>query len=101
MDFKRSGATSSWFVSGEDDSFLEKIKKKGLAMLLRSRPALKEGCIGCGRCAQLCPAKAITIKNKKAKIDRRKCIRCFCCQEFCPTGAMVVQRSFAARLLEK
>lgn len=100
-DFQRSGATSSWFVSGENDTLLEKVKKKGLALLLRSRPALGDGCIGCGRCAQLCPAKAITIKNKKAVIQRSKCVRCFCCQEFCPAGAMVVQRSFAAKLLEK
>ena len=100
-DFRRSGATSGWFVTGPDDKPVRKLMKKGLALLLRSRPKLGEGCTGCGHCARLCPAHAISIKNRRAVIDRRKCVRCFCCQEFCPAGAMRVQRTPAARLLSK
>ena len=100
-DFRRSGATSGWFVTGPDDKPVRKLMKKGLALLLRSRPKLGEGCTGCGHCARLCPAHAISIKNRRAVIDRRKCVRCFCCQEFCPSGAMRVQRTPAARLLSK
>ncbi len=100
-DFQRSGATSGWFVTGPDDPFFRKTAKKALALLMRSRPKLYDGCTGCGHCARLCPAGAITIKNKRAVIDRRKCVRCFCCQEFCPSGAMRVQRALAARLLSK
>ena len=65
-DFQRSGASSSWFVSGPEDKPLKKLMKKGLALAMRSRPQLYEGCTGCGHCARLCPAHAITIKNKKA-----------------------------------
>ena len=66
------------------------------------RPVVKAAkCIGCGKCAEICPAKAIVITDKKAAIDRERCIRCFCCQEFCPKGAMRVGRSAIARLLEK
>ncbi len=101
MDFQRSGAASSWFVSGAEDGVVKKAMKKGLALAMRSRPQLYEGCTGCGHCARLCPAHAITIKNKKAVIDRKKCVRCFCCQEFCPSGAMRVRRSLAARLLSR
>jgi len=100
-DFQRSGATSSWFAQSPNDTPFRKLIKKGLAVAMRSRPKLYEGCTGCGHCARLCPAKAITIQNKKAAIDRRKCVRCFCCQEFCPSGAMRVQRSLAARILSK
>lgn len=60
-----------------------------------------ESCIGCGRCASMCPQKAITMdKDRKPVIDRKKCIRCFCCQEFCPVGAMKVKRTAIAHLLD-
>jgi len=100
-DFVRSGATGSWFALSPEDPPVRKLLKRGMALAMRSRPKLYEGCTGCGHCARLCPAGAIAIKNKKAVIDRHKCVRCFCCQEFCPSGAMRVQRSPAARLLSR
>ena len=69
---------------------------------MSSRPKLiPKTCIGCRKCEGICPAHAITMKNKKPKIDRGACIRCFCCQEFCPKGALVVHRPVAARILTK
>ena len=51
-----------------------------------------EKCLGCSNCANVCPAKTITMKKKKGKklavIGRKNCIRCFCCQELCPHGAV-------------
>lgn len=79
-----------------------KLVSKVLEKLLTSRPRLTESeCVGCRKCADICPAKAIVMKDKKAVIDRDKCIRCFCCQEFCPTGAMKVHRTWIARVLVK
>ena len=76
-----------------------KLVSKILGKLLSSRPQLKKSeCVGCRKCADICPAKAITMKDKKAVMDRDACIRCFCCQEFCPTGAMKVHRTWIARL---
>ena len=67
-----------------------------------ARPALyAANCTGCGQCAAVCPANAITMKNKRPQLDRQKCIRCFCCQEFCPQGAMQVHRPWTARLLNR
>ncbi|MDO5112575.1 MAG: DUF362 domain-containing protein [Clostridia bacterium] len=81
------------------------IGKLALALLASKPMVNKAGCIGCGKCAEVCPAKAIEMlpggKNKLPKIDRAKCIRCFCCQEFCPKGAMVVHRPLAAKLINK
>ena len=86
-------------LSFDDSSKLfGKLAKK----LLRSVPNLNsKDCVGCGKCAEVCPAKAISIENKKAKIDRKKCITCFCCQEFCPKGAMKVKRPIIAKMLTK
>lgn len=100
-DFVRSGATSSWFIIDPADPPLRSAMKRSMAVLLRSRPQLYDGCIGCGHCAKLCPAGAITIRKGKARIDRNKCVRCFCCQEFCPTGAMKARRTPIAKLLSK
>ena len=73
-----------------------------LRRLLESRPTLKaKDCVGCGKCRDICPAKAITIRDRKAIIDRSECIKCFCCQEFCPTGAMKVHRTLIAKMLVK
>ena len=59
----------------------------------------KKECIGCKKCAEICPAKAIEMKNGLPVIDKKKCITCFCCQEFCPKGAMKVHRPLIARIL--
>lgn len=67
-----------------------------------SRPKVrKEECVGCKKCFEICPAKAITMENGIPKIDQKKCIHCFCCQEFCPKGAMKVHRPFLAKALMK
>lgn len=58
-------------------------------------------CIGCGKCGQICPASAITMKHNLPHIDRSRCIHCFCCQEFCPKGAMMVSRPLVAKILNK
>jgi ferredoxin len=86
------------FIGGAAGPLLGTIAGK----LLRTRPKVKaKECIGCGVCYNICPAKAIIIKNKIAIIDKKSCIRCFCCQEFCPKGAMKVHRTAIARLLVK
>ncbi len=79
-----------------------KLVGKMLQSLLSSRPSLsKSECVGCAKCARICPARAITMEKGKAVIDKSRCIRCFCCQEFCPTGAMKVHRTAIARMLVK
>ncbi len=57
------------------------------------RPALdRKRCVGCGICAEICPAKAISMSHGTPAFDLSACIRCFCCQEMCPEGAIHVRR---------
>ncbi len=73
---------------------------------LSLKPAVDQSkCSGCGQCAEICAAQAITV-DAKAKaptprivIDDKRCISCFCCQEICPEGAIRVRSGLAARLL--
>lgn len=60
----------------------------------QERPApefLEAPCILCRRCVQICPAKALTVEEKKIVIDKSKCIRCYCCHEMCPKDAIAIQ----------
>ncbi len=87
---------------GEGTSPFKRAFGKLMQKALSSRPGVAAGeCVGCGQCAQICPAKAIAMKDRLPHIDRSRCIRCFCCQEFCPKGAMKVARTPIARLLNR
>jgi len=59
---------------------------------------LSNVCTRCGRCAKVCPEKAITGKRKTKKeegepfqIDTEKCIKCGICFETCKFEAVEVQ----------
>ena len=59
---------------------------------------LSDVCTSCGRCAKVCPAEAITGKQKTKKekgkpykIDAEKCIQCGMCLETCKFKAVDVQ----------
>ncbi len=58
----------------------------------------KKRCKACRKCADHCPAKAITIE-KLAKVNQKDCIRCFCCQELCPFDAVKLKKSWIYRLI--
>ena len=56
-------------------------------------------CRRCGRCAEICPPKAIALEGDAVpEIDRSACIHCFCCQEICPFGAVTVKEGPLARV---
>lgn len=68
---------------------------------LTARPEIDVSCIGCGRCAEHCPPKAMTIVDSKVQIDYQKCIRCYCCQELCPENAVHLQEGYLLKLAQR
>jgi hypothetical protein len=48
----------------------------------------RKTCIGCRECEKHCPGTAISLKEKKAYIDKDKCIGCGECIVRCPTQSI-------------
>ncbi len=101
-DFKKIETKNDILFQDDFSGLPGKIVSPFLRRHLASRPKLKkDSCIGCKKCAEICPAKAISMRKGKPSIHRNACIRCFCCQEFCPKGAMTVARPPLAKLLNR
>jgi len=58
-------------------------------------------CKGCGDCVEVCPNKAILLKEGKAFIDQAKCSSCQVCADVCPTGALQLERRVTPAIVEK
>ncbi|MBU3157542.1 DUF362 domain-containing protein [Clostridium estertheticum] len=75
-------------------------------MIAPNPTLIQQKCIGCGRCAEVCPEKPVVITMVKngdklnPKWNMNECIRCFCCQELCPVGAIETKYSTLGRLLK-
>ena len=80
--------------TGRLPAFLRAPARRVLRGVLRPMPRLDRAkCVGCGRCAESCPAHIITIRDHKAIFAPEGCISCFCCQEMCPRKAITVRRA--------
>lgn len=60
-----------------------------------------DACKNCGICMNHCPPQAISERNGKMVIDRRRCISCFCCHELCGSDAISIRQPFAGRMLSR
>ena len=91
-DWKLPGSFSSLTFS---DHYPTGLRWAGplVTKLAAPRPVIRRtDCIGCGKCAEICPGHTIQLKGGKAHIDPTGCIRCFCCHEMCPVKAIAVRR---------
>lgn len=52
---------------------------------------IEKNCTACAACFEVCPASAISLKNKKAVIDNRLCIGCASCIAACRFEAIDVK----------
>ncbi len=53
-----------------------------------ARKINKDLCVGCGNCAEYCPADAIHEKDGKYVIDAKECIDCLSCTDWCVADAI-------------
>lgn len=60
-----------------------------------------DNCNGCAACVEICPPKAITLKDKKACIDNTKCIGCASCIVACSYQAIDVPWDLGADTIQE
>jgi len=67
------------FFNGEADAGqLETLRHRQRRMMVH------DWCEGCGRCAERCRQRAITVVNGRAVVDQSKCVFCGYCARACP-----------------
>ena len=70
--------------------FGQRLWFRGKTSTFKHKPNIdKVKCIGCSRCAELCPTKNITVENGKASSHNR-CTLCYRCFSHCPTQALTI-----------
>ena len=56
-----------------------------------------EKCIGCGKCASICPAGAIEMVDGRPAWTKSKCLKCCGCINRCPVSAIQYGKKTASR----
>jgi NADH-quinone oxidoreductase subunit F len=91
-------STIRYFQEEYQEHILNKRCPAKVCRALLQYRILSDVCTRCGRCAKVCPVKAITGKKKTKKeagepfqIDTEKCIKCGMCFETCKFEAVEVQ----------
>ena len=88
-DFKAPASATSVFIR-RAPRFLPRLVTRQLSV----RPRVIESqCTGCRECEKICPAGAISVASKAARINPSLCIQCMCCHEACRFNAIVPRRS--------
>ena len=101
--FKSNFIADFDFAPAENISFFQNMSPiiKGLTKHMTKKVYMDGACRACGKCVQHCPAKAIDIKKKRARVSQKKCIHCYCCQELCPFNAVRFKKPLLYKLARR
>ena len=81
-----------YFRSEFEDHIHHRKCPAGVCVPLIRYTISQEDCTGCGACAKVCSAQAITGEKKKPhQILTELCSKCGSCKDVCPAGAISVQ----------
>ncbi|MCJ7704042.1 MAG: 4Fe-4S binding protein [Desulfobacterales bacterium] len=61
---------------------------------------VEASCIGCERCAEVCPVLAIDFDEKREKafiLDETACICCRQCLDVCPSEAVILEGAYTEK----
>lgn len=82
-------STIRYFRDEYEAHVMDRICPSGVCKSLL-RYNILESCIGCRKCAKVCPVSCISGKVKDIHIiDQDKCIKCGACMDACPTNAII------------
>jgi Pyruvate/2-oxoacid:ferredoxin oxidoreductase delta subunit len=67
------------------------------------RETIRDNCVGCGACIDICPADAVHLVDNIAQIEKDWCIGCGVCVSKCPNDAIkiVVREDLKKNIPEK
>ena len=86
-------STIRYFRDEYDAHIRDKTCPAGVCSNLSVYSIDPEACIGCGRCAKVCPSNAASgVLKQPFTINKTVCISCGSCRDACPTGAIHTQR---------
>ncbi len=57
-----------------------------------------EKCNGCTMCAQICPARALVMEDKRPRmkaVEENECMGCADCVAICPEGAITLKNAIS------
>jgi len=87
-DFKAPVSATN-LVMQRVPGFLPRLVTRQLSVRPR---VIERQCTGCRECQKICPAGAILVASKTARINPGLCIQCMCCHEVCRFNAIVPTR---------